>query len=147
MNYKIKDKIVYDELQDFFKEMDTVKEDRFWVRDIFHYKQRTKKQELQAIKQSQYFTARDDKGNLVGLVRLITDNYFYFIIEVAVLPSYQGTGMGKKLMTLTLDYIKQQGFIKIFLFAIPNKETYYAKFGFKNTRSQAMEIRPDEKNN
>jgi ribosomal protein S18 acetylase RimI-like enzyme len=146
MTYKIKDKITYTELQSFFKELDSVKEDRFWARDIFHYKQRTKKKELQAIKQSQYFTVRD-MGKLIGFIRVITDNYFYFIIEVAVLPDYQGKGIGKRLMNFTLDYIRSQEFIKIFLFAIPNKETYYAKFGFKNTKSQAMEIRPDEKNN
>ena len=144
IKYTCEDKVIYKEIQSLFSEMDTLKGKRFWPRDIFHYAQRTKKQELVAIKGSFYITARDN-GKLIGLMRGITDSYFYYIIEGMVLPKYQGKGIGTKLMNLTIEYCKKDDYIKIFLFAIPGNEKLWGSFGYKNTLSQAMEIRSDGK--
>ena len=144
--YNTQDKVSYSELQQLFKEMDATKGERFWARDVFHYSWRTKKQELKVLKKSTLITARIDR-KLVGLVRLIDDGaYDFYISEVMVIPSLQGRGIGKKLMATCLNYCKKIGFIKIFLSALPGKETYYRQFGFKNAMSQVMEIKFKGKN-
>jgi len=141
INYIINDKISYQELQNLFKEMDSVKGAKFWARDIFHYSWRTKKQELIAIKKSTFITARIDE-KLVGLVRLVSDGvYDFYVAEVMVIPSLQSQGIGKKLMNNTIEYCKKIGFIKIFISALPGKETYYQQFGFKPAMSQVLEIK------
>jgi len=141
IKYTIKDKISYKELQILFKEMDTIKGERFWARDIFHYSWRTKKQELIALKKSTLITARLN-NKLVGMIRLVDDGvYDFYVAEVMVIPSLQGKGIGKKLMNKTINYCKKIGFIKIFISALPGKETYYQQFGFKAAMSQVMEIK------
>jgi predicted N-acetyltransferase YhbS len=141
IKYIIKDKISYKELQVLFKEMDSIKGERFWARNIFHYSWRTKKQELIALKKSTFITARINH-KLVGLVRLVDDGvYDFYVAEVMVIPSLQGKGIGKELMNKTINYCKKVGFIKIFISALPGKETYYQQFGFKPAMSQVMEIK------
>ena len=146
IKYTIKDKISYQELQKLFKEMDSAKGERFWARDIFHYSWRTKKQELIAIKKSTFITARIG-NNLVGMVRLVDDGvYDFYVAEVMVIPLLQGKGIGKELMNRTIEYCKKIGFIKIFISALPGKETYYQQFGFKPAMSQVLEIKFKTKN-
>ena len=141
IKYIIKDNVSYKELQVLFKEMDSIKGERFWARDVFHYSWRTKKQELIALKKSTFITARLN-NKLVGMVRLIDDGvYDFYVSEVMVIPSLQGKGIGKKLMDKTINYCKKVGFIKIFISALPGKETYYQQFGFKPAMSQVMEIK------
>jgi len=141
ITYKINDKISYQELQNLFEEMDSIKGELFWARDIFHYSWRTKKQELIALKKSTFITARVD-NKLIGLVRLVDDGVFdFYISEVMVIPSLQGKGIGKELMNKTINYCKKVGFIKIFISALPGKETYYQQFGFKPAMSQVLEIK------
>jgi predicted N-acetyltransferase YhbS len=141
ITYILQDKVSYKELQILFKEMDSVKGERFWARDVFHYSWRTKKQELVALKKSTLITARLN-NKLVGMVRLVDDGvYDFYVSEVMVIPSLQGKGIGKKLMDKTINYCKKVGFIKIFISALPGKETYYQQFGFKPAMSQVMEIK------
>lgn len=141
IKYIIKDKISYKELQILFKKMDSIKGERFWARDVFHYSWRTKKQELIALKKSTLITARLN-NKLVGMVRLVDDGvYDFYVAEVMVIPSLQGKGIGKELMNKTINYCKKVGFIKIFISALPGKETYYQQFGFKPAMSQVMEIK------
>jgi len=98
IKYIIKGKITYKELQNLFKEMDSVKGERFWAHDIFHYSWRTKKQEEIALKKSTFITARINK-QLIGLVRLVDDGvYDFYVAEVMVIPSLQGKGIGKELI-------------------------------------------------
>ena len=141
IKYIIKDRISYKELQILFKEMDSIKGERFWARDVFHYSWRTKKQEIIALKKSTFITARID-NKLVGLVRLVDDGvYDFYVSEVMVIPSLQGRGIGKELMNKTINYCKKIGFIKIFISALPGKETYYQQFGFRPAISQVLEIK------
>lgn len=141
LKYKIKDKITYNELQIFFKEMDSVKGERFYAHDVFHYSWRTKKQEKIALFKSTFLTARKNK-KLIGLVRIVDDGaYDFYISEVMVIPKLQGQHIGSKLMKMTIDYCKKIGYIKIFISALPGKESYYKRFGFKPAMSQVMEIK------
>jgi N-acetylglutamate synthase-like GNAT family acetyltransferase len=141
ITYILQDKVSYRELQVLFKEMDSTKGERFWARDIFHYSWRTKKQELIALKKSTFITARIN-NKLVGLTRLVDDGaYDFYVAEVMVIPYLQGRGIGKKIMNKTINYCKKRGFLKIFISALPGKETYYQQFGFKPAISQVMEIK------
>ena len=51
-----------------------------------------------------------------------------YICDIAVLPSHQGTGLGKQIVSTLLE--KSRGHRKIILYAVPGKEPFYRKFGF-----------------
>lgn len=73
--------------------------------------------------------ARED-GRLVGVGRALADGVdCSYICDVAVLPSHQGTGLGKQIVA---DLVRQsEGHRKIILYAVPGKEPFYRKFGFR----------------
>jgi ribosomal protein S18 acetylase RimI-like enzyme len=51
-----------------------------------------------------------------------------YLCDVAVLPSHQGTGLGKAVVQ---DLVRQsQGHKKIILYSVPGKEGFYKKLGF-----------------
>ena len=141
MRIKVRDKITYNELMKFFKEMDSVKKGKLSVSDIFHYTWRTKRQERHVLKHSTYITARE-KDKLIGLIRLVEDfGYIYYIAEVMIMPKFQRQGIGTMLMKKTLAYCKQNGFIKIFLITVPGRESFYCNSGFKKAMSKNFEIK------
>ena len=51
-----------------------------------------------------------------------------YICDIVVLPSHQGTGLGKQIVSHLVE--KSRGHNKIILYAVPGKETFYRKFGF-----------------
>ena len=70
-----------------------------------------------------------DQGRLVAVGRALADGAdCSYICDVAVLPSHQGTGLGKavvqELVTLS------QGHKKVILYSVPGKERFYKKLGF-----------------
>ena len=80
-------------------------------------------------------------GRLVGAGRALADGVdCAYVCDVAVLPSHQGTGLGKaivaRLLTLTA------GHKKVILYSVPGKEPFYAKLGFRRMRT-AMAIFED----
>lgn len=84
-----------------------------------------------------------DGGRLVGVGRALADGVdCSYICDVAVLPNYQGSGLGKaivkKLVKLSV------GHKKIILYSVPGKEYFYQKVGFKRM-STAMAIFADQK--
>lgn len=138
------EKVKYRELVKLFLKM-SLPEDSDACR-IFNYNLRSKKQEKRAIKHSTYVTARDKNDHLIGLVRIIGDStYEHYISEVMVIPEFQNQGIGKKLIKSTLNYCKENGFIKIFLTAAKGRESYYSKFGFKVTKYNVMKITSENK--
>lgn len=81
--------------------------------------------------------ARED-GRLVGVGRALADGIdCSYICDVAVLPSHQGTGLGKEIVARLVNL--SAGHKKIILYAVPGKEPFYKKFGFKRMRT-AMAI-------
>lgn len=79
---------------------------------------------------SRYCCFVSDEGRIVGAGRALADGIdTSYICDVAVLPEYQGTGLGKeivgKLVALSRDHKK------ILLYAVPGKEPFYRKFGFR----------------
>ena len=74
-----------------------------------------------------------DDNELIGLGRAISDGvYQAAIYDIAVLPSYQGHGIGKIIINNILESIPQCNAI---LYASPGKEAFYNKFNFRKMKT------------
>ena len=79
-----------------------------------------------------------DGGVLIGAGRALADGLdCSYICDVAVLPSHQGTGLGKAIVARLVEL--SRGHRKIILYAVPGKEPFYRKLGFLRMRT-AMAI-------
>ena len=79
-----------------------------------------------------------EHGALVGVGRALADGTdCSYICDVAVMPSHQGTGLGKEIVAKLVGL--SAGHRKIILYSVPGKEPFYAKFGFRRMRT-AMAI-------
>jgi ribosomal protein S18 acetylase RimI-like enzyme len=80
---------------------------------------------------------RDDV-RLVGVGRALADGVdTSYVCDVAVLPDYHGTGLGKQIVARLVEL--SRGHKKIILYAVPGKEPFYRKFGFARMKT-AMAI-------
>lgn len=87
---------------------------------------------------SRFVCAAFEDGRLVGVGRVLADGVdCAYVCDVAVLPSHQGTGLGKQIVAQLVE--RSRGHKKIILYAVPGKEPFYKKFGFKRMRT-AMAI-------
>ncbi len=83
-----------------------------------------------------------DADKLVGAGRALADGIdCSYICDVALLPDYQGMGIGKDIMTKLVDLSK--GHRKIMLYSNPGIEGFYKKLGFKRMCT-AMAIFEDQ---
>jgi ribosomal protein S18 acetylase RimI-like enzyme len=83
-----------------------------------------------------------DGGRLVGAGRGLADGVdCAYLCDIAVMPSHQGTGLGKAIVDRLLEL--SRGHKKILLYAVPGKEPFYRKFGFMRMRT-AMAIFQDQ---
>lgn len=81
-------------------------------------------------------------GKLVGAGRALADGRdCSYICDIAVLPSHQGSGLGKQIVAKLLEL--SRGHRKIILYAVPGKEPFYRRFGFRRMKT-AMAIFEDE---
>ena len=79
-----------------------------------------------------------EHGRLVGVGRALADGVdCSYICDVAVLPSHQGTGLGKQIVARLVEL--SRGHRKIILYAVPGKEPFYKRFGFLRMKT-AMAI-------
>ncbi len=79
-----------------------------------------------------------DNARLVGVGRALADGAdCSYICDIAVLPSHQGTGLGKQIVGHLVE--ASRGHKKIILYAVPGKEPFYRKFGFLRMKT-AMAI-------
>lgn len=75
---------------------------------------------------------------LVGIGRVIGDGGVYFtIVDLAILPSHQGQGIGKSIMTELMKYISKKSKPGSFISLFSNKDLakFYEQFGFKQRPS------------
>lgn len=78
---------------------------------------------------------------LVGAGRALSDGVWRAAIyDVAVLPEYQGRGVGSKIIR---HLIQAANVDVVMLYSVPGKEKYYERFGFKKMKT-AMAIFPSE---
>ncbi len=83
-----------------------------------------------------------DDGRLVGAGRALADGSdCAYICDVAVLPSHQGTGLGKAIVRRLVAL--SQGHQKIILYSVPGKEDFYRGLGF-HSMNTAMAIFKDD---
>lgn len=83
-----------------------------------------------------------EHGALVGAGRALSDGAdCAYLCDIAVMPSHQGTGLGKRLVSRLVEL--SQGHRKIILYAVPGREPFYARLGFRRMKT-AMAIFEDQ---
>jgi predicted N-acetyltransferase YhbS len=83
-----------------------------------------------------------DDGKLVAAGRVLADGVdCAYLCDVAIHPSHQGMGLGREIVAALLDL--SRGHKKILLYAVPGKEGFYARFGFRRMTT-AMAIFEDQ---
>ncbi|CAM3333360.1 MULTISPECIES: GNAT family N-acetyltransferase [Brevibacillus] len=71
-----------------------------------------------------------DGNTLVGCLRILSDGYYFSTItEILVRSSYQGKGIGKKLMELAWDASPTS----LFFGAQPGNEVFFEKLGYQKS--------------
>ena len=73
--------------------------------------------------------------DIIGIGRLIGDTaIFWCLVDIWVLPEYQGKGIGKGIVNKLVQYAKDNSIpgtsISVFLMAAKDKEGFYEKCGF-----------------
>lgn len=70
-----------------------------------------------------------DEHRLIATARAISDlEYHAGIYDVAVLPEYQGQGLGREMLAYLLAHLKVW---RVILVCDPDVEDFYGKFGFE----------------
>jgi GNAT superfamily N-acetyltransferase len=85
-----------------------------------------------------------DAGRLVGAGRVLADGAdCAYLCDIAVLPSHQGTGLGGQIVAGLVE--RSRGHKKIILYAVPGKEGFYRKYGFRRmTTAMAIFENPQQ---
>lgn len=79
-----------------------------------------------------------ENGMLVAAGRAVADGVdCSYICDIAVHPSHQGRGLGREVIERLVA--ASRGHRKIILYAVPGKEDFYRKFGFRRMKT-AMAI-------
>ena len=116
-------------------------EDYLMLRKAVCFQDISERQAKAALDNDDFLIAAKDDNKTVGMTRLVTDGaWAVLIVDVIVLPEYQGRGIGRAMIERALRHIKniinndeQAG---VFLVAAKDKEGFYEKLGFTK--------RPDE---
>jgi ribosomal protein S18 acetylase RimI-like enzyme len=83
-----------------------------------------------------------EDGKLVAAGRVLADGVdVAYLCDVALLPTYQGRGLGTAIVADLLALAR--GHKKIFLYSVPGKEGFYARLGFRRMTT-AMAIFEDQ---
>lgn len=73
------------------------------------------------------------EGRLVGTARALSDMIRQGVVyDVAVLPEYQGQGIGRRLMEGIMACLPG---VSLILFASPGKEAFYEKLSFRRLKT------------
>ena len=95
-----------------------------------------------AFSNSRYTCFVFEGGRLVGAGRALADGVdTSYICDVAVHPGHQGTGIGKDIIKRLAQHSAEHK--KVILYAVPGKEPFYRKLGFKRMTT-AMAIFKDQ---
>jgi|ERR1700730_1672889 len=83
-----------------------------------------------------------DTGRLVGAGRALADGRdCSYICDIAVHPAHQGRGLGKQIVARLVRLSASHR--KIILYAVPGREAFYQRFGFRRMTT-AMAIFEDQ---
>jgi len=87
-----------------------------------------------ALSRSDFLTVAQEDGKTIGMARVMYDGLQALIMDVIVLPAYQGQGVGKALMTNVMKFLderSQDGEIFVNLMSALGKDGFYVPFGFE----------------
>lgn len=83
-----------------------------------------------------------DDSLLIGAGRALADGKdCSYICDIAVHPNYQGTGLGRQIVKILVDFSAEHK--KIILYSNPGIEGFYEKMGFKQMKT-AMAVFEDQ---
>lgn len=94
-----------------------------------------------AFANSQYMTEKNNQGEIVALIRGVTDQATVVLIQdLLVHPDYQRKGLGKKLMQRALAEIKSYGQLQIEVLTDDEETTvsFYKSLGFRSVNDAGM---------
>lgn len=92
----------------------------------------------EGLQQSLYLLAAYDGEQLVGLLRAVGDGVtIVFIQDILVLPDYQGQGIGRTLMTKTLERFSDVYQCHLLTDQTAKTHAFYTSLGFKEVGEQA----------
>lgn len=84
-----------------------------------------------AAKHSWYMVSAYDNDILTGFGRIISDGILHaLIVDMIVLPEYQGKGIGKAILEKLLDKCKSHNICDVQLFCAKGKVGFYKSSGF-----------------
>jgi len=103
---------------------------------------KTAEQLQTAFTNSRYSVFVYEEERLVGAGRGLADGVdCFYLCDVALLPEFQNKGLGQQIVDRLLAMA--QGHRKIILYAVPGKEPFYKRFGFRKMKT-AMALFADE---
>ena len=84
---------------------------------------------------SDYLVVAKDGDRIIGMARTLSDGgYFVFVVDVIVIPEYQGQKIGSALVNNVLEHyqkaLKTGQKISVNLMAAKDKDGFYKKLGF-----------------
>ena len=117
-------------------------EDYNYLRKSVEWPELEHKQAQTGINNSLFIISAIVGNKTVGVTRVVGDGgYIAVIVDVMVLPDFQGNGIGKTMMQKAMEYIKstvnEGQYVFVNLMAAKDRESFYSQFGF--------EVRPNEK--
>ena len=93
-----------------------------------------------ALDRTDFLISAQVNEKILGMARVVQDGLQALIMDVIVLPEYQGHGIGKTMMERVMEYLKElshDGGIFVNLMSAIGRDDFYRQFGF--------ERRPNEK--
>ncbi len=95
----------------------------------------SREQTVNALENSYYTVTAFDKSKAVGMGRVVGDGMYFTIVDVVVMPEYQGKNIGSSIIKSILDHIENDmpgnSRVSIQLISEAGKEEFYIKQGFK----------------
>ncbi|HEX5663663.1 MAG TPA: GNAT family N-acetyltransferase [Xanthomonadaceae bacterium] len=87
--------------------------------------------------------AQADRAEIIGMGRIIGDNgCFFVVVDIAVLPEYQGRGLGKRIMAALDAWLSANvpASAYVSLAADGDAKYLYEKFGFLETTPHTVNM-------
>lgn len=101
-------------------------------------KMRNKETWAKVLEKSSFVVCATIGDEVVGFGRCLDDTDMCMIYDIVVHPKCQKQGIGTMIMDKIMEYIRQNNFIRVQLFA-NDKDAYlfdfYKKFGFENVKT------------
>lgn len=110
-------------------------EDYIYLRSEVGFSKTPLEQTQRALMNGLFSVVAECDGKIVGMGRLVGDGVMYWYIQdVAVLPEYQGKGIGKVIVQRLMQYVEENSipgtYTTIGLMAAKGKDSFYEKLGF-----------------